>query len=487
MYTKITDLYKSPKTYLGQEIKLGGWIRTTRSNKEVGFIELNDGTFFKSVQVVFDGELQAGANSTHDAKDTNETKKTLDAASNLSFDQTAKLGVGACITVVGKVVESPGAKQPFEVKAITITLEGDCPSTYPLQKKRHGFEFLRTIAHLRPRTNTFSAVFRVRSLAAFAIHDFFHKRGFVYVHTPLLTGNDGEGAGEMFNVTTLPMDNVPKQPDNTVDYSKDFFNSRAYLAVTGQLAVEPFIMGFRDVYTFGPIFRSEKSTTTTHAAEFWMIEPEMAFADLDNYMETSEAMLKHIINYVLENAPEEMAFFDQWIEPGLVDRLKAVAAADFARCSYTKAIELLLASGKSFEYPVEWGADLKTEHERYICEEVYKGPVYLTDYPRDIKAFYMRVNDDNKTVAAADLLVPGIGELVGGSQREERLDILNESIARFGLKPEDYDWYVDLRRFGGVKHAGYGLGFERCLMYLTGMKNIRDVIPYPRTFGQMDY
>ncbi|MCL2360272.1 MAG: asparagine--tRNA ligase [Defluviitaleaceae bacterium] len=465
MYTKCKDIYKSPADYMGKEITLGGWIRTTRSSKGVGFIELNDGTFFKSVQVVFDAELTNG----------------------LDFDETSKLGVGACLTIKGQVVESPGAKQPFEIKAKEITLEGACPSTYPLQKKRHGFEFLRTIAHLRPRTNTFAAVFRVRSLVAFAIHEFFMNRGFVYVHTPLLTGSDGEGAGEMFQVTTLPMDNVPKQPGGSVDWSKDFFNSQAYLAVTGQLAVEPFIMGFRDVYTFGPIFRSEKSTTTTHAAEFWMIEPEMAFADLDNYMETAEAMLKHIINYVLENASEEMAFFDQWIEPGLIDRLKAVANADFVKCSYTKAIELLLESGREFEYPVEWGLDMQTEHERYICEEVYNGPVFLTNYPRDIKAFYMRVNEDGKTVAAADLLVPGVGELVGGSQREERLDVLEESIARFGLKQEDYDWYIDLRRFGGVKHAGFGLGFERCLMYITGMKNIRDVVPYPRTFGQMGY
>jgi len=465
MYTKCKSLYGSPADYIGKEVTIGGWIRTTRSSKGVGFIELNDGTFFKSVQVVFDGDLKGG----------------------LDFDQTAKLGVGACLTVTGQVVESPGAKQPFEIKASAIELEGACPNTYPLQKKRHGFEFLRTIAHLRPRTNTFSAVFRVRSLAAFAVHEFFRMRNFVYVHTPILSSTDGEGHGEMFQVTTLPLSDVPKAQDGAVDLNKDFFGGPAYLAVTGQLAVEPFIMGFRDVYTFGPTFRAEKSTTTTHAAEFWMIEPEMAFADLDNYMETAEAMFKHVINYVLENAPEEMAFFDQWIEPGLIERLKAVAAADFVRCSYTKAIDLLKESGRQFEYPVEWGLDLQTEHERYICEEVYKGPVFLTDYPRDIKAFYMRVNGDGKTVAAADLLVPGVGELVGGSQREERLDVLDESITRFGLKPEDYDWYVDLRRFGGVKHAGYGMGFERCIMYLTGMKNIRDVVPYPRTFGQMSY
>jgi len=464
MYTKCNDLFKSPGEYLGKEVTIGGWIRTTRASKGVGFIELNDGSFFRSVQVVFDNELNDG----------------------LDFDETAKLGVGACLTVTGQVVESPGAKQPFEIKATTILLEGACPNTYVLQKKRHGFEFLRTIAHLRPRTNTFSAVFRVRSLAAFAVHEFFRNRNFVYIHTPILTTSDGEGAGEMFQVTTLPLEDVPKQPGGGVDWDKDFFSNQAYLTVTGQLAVEPFIMSHRDVYTFGPTFRAEKSVTTIHAAEFWMIEPEMAFADLDNYMETAEAMLKHIIRYVLEHAPEEMTFFEQWVEPGLIARLTAVADADFVRCSYTKAIELLQASGREFEFPVEWGLDLQKEHEHYICE-VFNAPVFLTDYPRDIKAFYMRLNDDGKTVAAADLLVPGVGELIGGSQREERLDVLEESIKLFGLNAEDYDWYIDLRRFGGVKHAGYGLGFERCLMYLTGMKNIRDVVPYPRTYGQMGY
>ena len=464
MYTKIHDLFQSPADYLGKEVTIGGWIRTTRANKGVGFIELNDGSFFRSVQVVFDAELGDG----------------------LSFDETAKLGVGACLTVRGQVVESPGAKQPFELKAAAVVLEGACPNTYVLQKKRHGFEFLRTIAHLRPRTNTFSAVFQVRSLAAYAVHEFFRKRNFTYVHTPILTTSDGEGAGEMFQATTLPLKDVPKLPDGSVDWSKDFFGKQAFLTVTGQLAVEPFIMGFRDVYTFGPTFRAEKSETTVHAAEFWMIEPEMAFADLDNYMETAEAMLKYIINYVLDNAPEEMEFFEKWVEPGLLARLKAVAEAEFVRCTYTKAIELLQASGKKFEFPVEWGADLQKEHEHYLCE-VFNAPVFLTNYPRDIKAFYMRLNDDNKTVAAADLLVPGVGELIGGSQREERLDVLEESLTRFNLKSEDYDWYVDLRRYGGVKHAGYGLGFERCLMYLTGMKNIRDVSPYPRTYGQMAY
>ena len=466
MYTRFRDLYQKSSDYIGKKVTVGGWVRTSRNNGNLCFIELNDGSFFKSVQVVAEGISEESA---------------------LSFDEITKLGVGSCITVTGEVVESPGAKQPFEIKAAAISLEGACPADYVLQKKRHGFEFLRTIAHLRPRTNTFAAVFRVRSLAAYAIHEFFQKRDFVYIHTPLLTGNDGEGAGEMFRVTTMPLKEIPKTPDGAVDFSRDFFGKEAYLTVTGQLAVESFCLSMRDVYTFGPTFRAEPSTTTTHAAEFWMIEPEMAFADLDNYLETAEAMLKYIINYVLANAPEEMAFFNEWIEKGLTERLQAVAAAEFARLSYTEAIEVLQKSGKKFEYPVKWGADLQTEHERYLCEEYYKGPVYITDYPREIKAFYMRVNDDGKTVAAADLLVPGVGELIGGSQREERLDVLVESLEKFGLVAEDYDWYLDLRRFGGVKHTGYGLGFERLLMYLTGMKNIRDVIAYPRTIGQMAF
>jgi len=409
----------------------------------------------------------------------------LNTAEGLSFEEAVKLGVGSCITVKGTVTESPGDKQPFEIKAEALILEGESPSDYPLQKKRHTFEFLRTIAHIRPRANTFAAVFRVRSLAAHAIHEFFQKRNFVYVHTPILTGSDCEGAGEMFQVSTLPLDNVPRTKEGKIDYARDFFGKQAYLTVSGQLAVEPFIMGFRDVYTFGPTFRSEHSNTTTHAAEFWMIEPEMAFADLDNYMETAEAMLKYVIKYVLDNAPEEMAFFNDLIDKGLLDRLNNVLNSEFGRVSYTEAIELLKKSGQKFEFPVEWGTDLQTEHERYLSEVVFKKPVFLTDYPRDIKSFYMRVNDDGRTVAAADLLAPGIGELIGGSQREERLDVLLESMEKFGLKAEDYDWYLDLRRFGGVKHAGFGLGFERALMYLTGMKNIRDVIPYPRAVGQM--
>ena len=466
MYTRLKDLYRNTAAFLNKEVTIGGWVRTSRNNKNLGFIELNDGSFFRSVQVVLEGELDAGG---------------------LSFEDAAKLSVGSCITVIGQVVESPGAKQPFEIKARTVILEGSCDSDYPLQKKRHGFEFLRTIAHLRPRTNTFAAVFRVRSLAAHALHEFYQKNNFVYIHTPILTSSDCEGSGDMFRVTTLPMDNLPKTQEGEVDYSQDFFGKEAFLTGSGQLAVEPFCLALRDVYTFGPTFRSENSNTTIHAAEFWMIEPEMAFADLDNYLENAEAVLKYVINYVLEHAPEEMDFFDQWIDKGLLDRLKAVANADFARCSYTDAIEILQKSGRKFEFPVSWGEDLSKEHERYLCEEVYKGPVYITDYPRAIKSYYMRVNDDGKTVACADLLVPGVGEIIGGSQREERFDVLEESIKMAGLNVEDYDWYLDLRRYGGVKHAGYGIGFERLLMYLTGMANIRDVLPYPRTTGQMSF
>ena len=466
MYTRCKELYQRTSDFMDKPVTLGGWIRTLRDNKSLGFVELYDGSFFKTVQIVIDS--------------------TLNTENGLAFEDAVKLGVGACVTVTGTVVESPGGKQSFEIKADSIVVEGSSPSNYPLQKKRHTFEFLRTIAHLRPRANTFAAVFRVRSLAAHAIHEFFQSRNFVYVHTPILTGSDCEGAGEMFQVTTLPLSNKSGQ-NNNLDFSKDFFGKPAYLTVSGQLAVEPFIMGFRDVYTFGPTFRSENSNTTTHAAEFWMIEPEMAFADLDNYLETAEAMLKYVIKYVLQHAPEEMAFFNEFVDNNLLERLQGIVDAEFGRISYTEAVELLKKADVNFEFPVEWGADLQTEHERYLSEQVFNGPVYLTDYPRDIKAFYMRVNDDGKTVAAADLLVPGVGELIGGSQREERIDILEESMVRFGLNPEDYDWYMDLRRFGGVKHAGFGLGFERCVMYLTGMKNIRDVVPYPRTVGQMSF
>jgi len=468
MYTKCRELFSCYESYFGKEVTVGGWIKTSRNNKTLGFIELNDGSFFRAVQIVLENDINVNENS-------------------MNFDDVVKLGVGACITVKGEVVKSVGDKQLFEIKAKEIILEGECPTTFPLQKKRHGFEFLRTIAHLRPRTNTYNAVYRVRSLAFHALNEFFQSRNFVNVHTPILTGSDCEGAGEMFRVTTLPMNNLPLNKKGEVDYTEDFFGKESFLTVSGQLAVEPFALAFRDVYTFGPTFRSEPSTTTTHAAEFWMLEPEMAFADLDNYLETAEAMLKYTIQYVLENAPEEMAFFDQWIEPGLIDRLTQLVHSEFKRLSYTDAVDLLLKSGRTFEYKVEWGADLQTEHERYLSEEVFKEPVFLTDYPRDIKAFYMRVNDDGKTVAAADLLVPGVGELIGGSQREERLDVLEAQIKHHGLNVEDYEWYMDLRRFGGVKHAGYGMGFERFLMYVTGMKNIRDVLPYPRTIGQMAF
>jgi len=468
MYTRCRELYKNTNDYMNKQVTVGGWIRTLRDNKNLAFVEIYDGSFFKTVQVLIEPNLEG-----------------------LSYEEAVKLGVGSCVTVTGTVVESPGAKQPFEIKAQNLTLEGASPSTYPLQKKRHTFEFLRTIAHLRPRANTFAAVFRVRSLAAHAIHEFFQKRGFVYVHTPILTGNDCEGTGELFQVSTLPLADIPKNKDGTVDYDKDFFGKQAYLTGSGQITVEPFIMGFRDVYTFGPTFRSEHSTTTTHAAEFWMIEPEMAFADLDNYLEVAEAMLKYVISYVLENAPEEMAFFNELIDKGLIERLQAIVDAEFGRISYTEAVELLQKhkdqDSLSFEFPVEWGLDLQTEHERYLSEKIFKGPVYITDYPREIKSYYMRLNDDGKTVAAADLLVPGVGELIGGSQREERFDILKESMIKNGLDPEEYDWYLDLRRFGGVKHTGFGLGFERCVMYLTGMKNIRDVVAYPRTLGQMSF
>ena len=466
MYNLLRDLYRGMDGYLGKEVTVGGWVRTIRSNKNLGFAELNDGSFFKSVQVVIEDCLSADGDG-------------------LTFAEVVKLGVGSCITVKGTVVESPGAKQPFEIKASQVILEGACPQAYPLQKKRHTNEFLRTLAHLRPRTNTFSAVFRLRSVASHAIHEFFQSRGFVYVQTPILTGSDCEGAGEMFRVTTLPLEDVPKTPEGNVDFSKDFFGKEANLTVSGQLAVEPFCLSMRDVYTFGPTFRSEPSTTTIHAAEFWMIEPEMAFAELDDYLKIGEDMLKFVVKYVYEKLPEEMAFFNEWVEKGLKEKLENMLNSEFGRCSYTEAIDILKKSGRKFEYPVEWGLDLQKEHERYICEDVFKRPVYLTDYPRKMKAFYMRVNDDQKTVAAADLLVPGIGELIGGSQREEREDVLLENIKLFELNPEDYGWYMELRQFGGVKHSGFGLGFERLLMYLTGMQNIRDVVPYPRTYGQM--
>ena len=453
----VKALYRSTSEYLGGEVTVCGWARTIRDSKSLGFMELNDGTFFKNVQVVFeDGGID-------------------------NFKKIAKLGVGSAITVTGKLVETPEARQPFEIKAASIEVNGDCPSDYPLQKKRHGVEFLRTIAHLRPRTNMYSAVFRVRSEVAFAIHDFFHSRGFAYVHTPIITASDCEGAGEMFQITTLDMDNLPKNEDGTVDYSQDFFGKKANLTVSGQLEAEIFAMAFKNIYTFGPTFRAENSNTPRHASEFWMIEPEMAFAELEDDMDIAEALVKHIINHVLATLPEEMEFFNKFVDPGLLDRLNNIISQDFARINYTEAIDILKKSGQKFEYPVEWGIDMQSEHERYLTEKVFGKPVFVTGYPKEIKAFYMRLNDDGKTVAAMDLLAPGVGEIMGGSQREERLDILESRIEELGMDKRDYWWYLDLRKFGGVKHSGFGLGFERMILYLTGMGNIRDVLPFPRT------
>lgn len=445
----------------GDKVQINGWARTLRISKNFGFIELNDGSYFKNLQVVIEAD-------------------SLD-----NFTEISKLNVGSALRVTGTLVHTPDAKQPFEVKADKVEIEGASTPEYPLQKKRHTFEYLRTIPHLRPRTNTFAAVFRVRSLVAYAIHKFFNERGFVYVHTPLITGSDCEGAGEMFRVTTLDMENLPKTEDGKIDYSNDFFSQESSLTVSGQLEGEDFSMAFGDIYTFGPTFRAENSNTTRHAAEFWMIEPEIAFADLEDDMRLAEDMLKFVINYVLENAPEEMNFFNSFVDKGLLDRLHNVVSNDFGRVTYTEAVELLKNSGKEFEYPVEWGCDLQTEHERYLTEEVFKKPIFVTDYPKEIKAFYMRLNDDGKTVAAMDCLVPGIGEIIGGSQREERMDILTKRMAELGLSQDDYAHYLDLRRFGGTRHAGYGLGFERAVMYLTGMGNIRDVLPYPRTVNNL--
>lgn len=459
----VKALYRQTADYANKEVHLGGWIRTMRVSKNFGFIELNDGSFFKNIQIVFEAD-------------------TLE-----NYNEITKMSVGAAIIVKGLLVETPEAKQPFEVKATEIVVEGTSTPDYPLQKKRHSVEFLRQIAYLRPRTNMFSATFRVRSLIAYAIHQFFQDQGFVYAHTPIITGSDCEGAGEMFRVTTLDLNNLPKNEDGSVDFSKDFFGKEANLTVSGQLSAETFAMAFRNVYTFGPTFRAENSNTARHAAEFWMIEPEMAFADLEDNMQVAEAMLKYIIQYVLDNAPEEMEFFNSFVDKGLLERLHHILNSDFGRVTYTEAVDLLLKSGKKFEYPVSWGIDLQTEHERYLTEEIFKKPVFVTDYPKDIKAFYMRLNDDGKTVAAMDLLVPGIGEIIGGSQREERLDVLESRMDELGLKKEDYWWYLDLRKYGGTRHAGYGLGFERAVMYLTGMSNIRDVLPYPRTVKNAEF
>ena len=453
----VKELFRNTQEYAGKEVLIKGRVRNNRNSNKFGFIELNDGSFFKSVQVVYEEEFIS------------------------NFEEISKAYVATALAVKGQLVLTPQAKQPFEIKAKEITIEAASTPDYPLQPKRHSMEFLREIAHLRPRSNTFAAVFRVRSLVAYAIHKFFQEQNFVYVHTPIITGSDCEGAGEMFRVTTLDMENLPKTQDGKVDYSGDFFGKETSLTVSGQLEAETYALAFRNVYTFGPTFRAENSNTARHASEFWMIEPEVAFADLEDNMELAEAMIKYIISYVLENAPEEMNFFNSFVDKGLLDRLNHIVNSDFGRVTYTEAVELLKKSGKEFQYPVEWGIDLQTEHERFLTEEIFKKPVFVTDYPKDIKAFYMRLNDDGKTVAACDLLVPGVGEIIGGSQREERLDVLTARMNELGLKEEDYWWYLDLRKYGGVKHAGYGLGFERIIMYITGMSNIRDVLPFPRT------
>lgn len=467
MKTVVKDLFRKQDEFGGKEITVSGWIRNIRISKNFGFIELNDGTFFKNLQIVIESDK-------------------LD-----NFAELSKLNIAAAITATGTLVLTPDAKQPFELKAENVVIDGESTPDYPLQKKRHSFEYLRTVAHLRPRTNTFSAVFRVRSMIAYAIHQFFQKRGFVYVHTPIITASDCEGAGEMFQVTTLDLNNVPKNDDGTVDYSQDFFGKQANLTVSGQLNVETYCMAFRNVYTFGPTFRAENSNTTRHAAEFWMIEPEIAFADLKDDMELAEDMLKYIINYCLENAPEEMQFFNQFIDKELLDRLNHVVNSEFAHVTYTEAVNILIEDSKAgnvkFDNKVEWGCDLQTEHERYLTEQVFKRPLFVTDYPKEIKAFYMKLNDDQKTVAAMDLLVPGIGEIIGGSQREENYDVLVERMKELGLKEEDYNFYLDLRRYGTNKHAGFGLGFERAVMYITGVSNIRDVLPFPRTVGTAEY
>lgn len=457
----VRELYRNREEYLGRKVQVGGWVRSVRDSKSFGFLVLNDGTFFETLQIVY-----------HDTME--------------NFAEISKLNVGAAVIVEGTLVATPEAKQPFEIQADSVVVEGNSTSDYPLQKKRHSFEYLRTISHLRPRTNTFQAVFRVRSLIAYAIHKYFQERDFVYVHTPIITGSDCEGAGEMFQVTTLDLENLPKTADGKVDYAKDFFNKPANLTVSGQLNGETYAMAFRNIYTFGPTFRAENSNTTRHAAEFWMIEPEMAFADLKDDMMLAEGMLKYIIQYVMEHAPEEMAFFNQFVDKGLMERLEGVLHSEFGHITYTEAIELLEKHNEEFDYKVSWGCDLQTEHERYLTEQIFKRPVFVTDYPKEIKAFYMKLNEDGKTVAAMDCLVPGIGEIIGGSQREDNYDKLLARMEELNLKPEDYQFYLDLRKYGSARHAGFGLGFERCVMYLTGMGNIRDVIPFPRTVNNCE-
>lgn len=462
-YISIKSIYRETDKYIDTKISVGAWVRTVRSSKDFGFIEVNDGTFFKGLQVVFDNKLS-------------------------NFTEVEKLSIGSSLEISGTLVKSPAEGQPFELKAEEINIIGLAPLDYPLQKKKHSFEFLREIAHLRSRSNTFSAVFRLRSVLSYAIHKFFQEEGFFYAHTPIISSSDCEGAGEMFNITTFDLEKpIPKNDKGEVDYTKDFFAKRTGLTVSGQLEAETMIMGLNKVYTFGPTFRAEKSTTTRHACEFWMVEPEMAFADLSDNMDLAERMLKYLIKYILQELPEEMEFFNKFIDTTLLEKLNLILNSEFKRMTYTEAIDILLKADKKFDYKVEWGIDLQTEHERYLAEEVVKGPVFLTDYPKEIKAFYMRQNDDGKTVAAVDLLVPGIGEIVGGSQREERLELLEARIKELNLNPEDYWWYLDLRKYGSIKHAGFGLGFERMIMYFSGMANIRDVIPFPRTLKNAEF
>ncbi|KID48222.1 asparaginyl-tRNA synthetase [Fusobacterium necrophorum subsp. funduliforme B35] len=460
--TTVKSIFRNKETYMDKKVKLGAWIRKIRSQKNFGFLEINDGSFFNGIQVVFDSSLE-------------------------NFDEISRLSIASSVIVEGTLVKSEGAGQEFEVKASKIEICQKADLDYPLQNKRHSFEFLRTKSHLRPRTNTFSAVFRVRSAAAYAIHKFFQEQNFVYVHTPIITGSDAEGAGEMFRITTLDLNDLPKKEDGTVNFQKDFFGKSTNLTVSGQLNGETYCAAFRNIYTFGPTFRAEYSNTARHASEFWMIEPEMAFADLDVNMDIAEKMVKYIIRYVMDTCPEEMNFFNQFIEKGLFDKLNNVLNNDFGRLSYTEAIDILKKSGKKFEYPVEWGIDLQSEHERYLAEEYFKKPVFLVDYPKDIKAFYMKLNEDGKTVRAMDLLAPQIGEIIGGSQREDNLEILEQRISELGMNKEDYSFYLDLRKYGSFPHSGYGLGFERMIMYLTGMANIRDVIPFPRTPNNIEF
>ena len=457
----VRNLFKHTEDYAGKTVTVGGWVRSIRASKQFGFIVLGDGTFFNPVQVVYHDNME-------------------------NFQQISKTNVGAALIVSGELVLTPDAKQPFEIQAESVTVEGASTGDYPLQKKRHSMEFLRTMPHLRPRTNTFQAVFRVRSLIAYAIHQFFQERDFVYVHTPLITGSDCEGAGEMFQVTTMDLNNIPRTEDGKIDYKQDFFGKPTNLTVSGQLNGETFAMAFRNIYTFGPTFRAENSNTTRHAAEFWMIEPEIAFADLSDDMRLAEDMIKYIISFVLERAPEEMNFFNSFVDKGLLERLNHVLNSDFGHITYTDAIALLEQHNDQFEYPVHWGSDLQTEHERYLTEIIFQKPVFVTDYPKEIKAFYMKLNPDGKTVAAMDCLVPGIGEIIGGSQREDNYELLKARIEELGMREEDYGFYMDLRKYGSARHAGFGLGFERCVMYLTGMSNIRDVLPFPRTVGNCE-